>query len=388
MALTQAPLRRVPVPTIAVTIGMVLATGALLLLVWEVRRVLSWIVVAALLAIVLGPVVDLTERRLHLRRSVATLLVFLVAVVAFAGILTVFIRPLATEGAQLVDKAPAYIDQARAGRGPVGALIKRYKLDQYVARNQARLREIGSHITTPAIGVLRSVFSTLVGLVSIFVLTFLMVLQGPKLLAAWTAALPERRRDRVRRVAADAAKAVTGYVTGNLVISVIAGGLTFIVLWILGVPYKGVVALFVGFADLIPLVGATLGAVVAVIVAALHSLTAAIVMIVFFIVYQQAENHLLQPVVMSRTVALSALTVLVSVLIGVELLGFLGALLAIPIAGVLSVISRDIYDSYRGRLKPEPTLGEDEVPASSSAAPLEPGERREQPTRPRGTLRD
>jgi predicted PurR-regulated permease PerM len=388
MALTQAPLRRVPVPTIAVTIGMVLATGALLLLVWEVRRVLSWIVVAALLAIVLGPVVDLTERRLHLRRSVATLLVFLVAVVAFAGILTVFIRPLATEGAQLVDKAPAYIDQARAGRGPVGALIKRYKLDQYVARNQARLREIGSHITTPAIGVLRSVFSTLVGLVSIFVLTFLMVLQGPKLLAASTAALPERRRDRVRRVAADAAKAVTGYVTGNLVISVIAGGLTFIVLWILGVPYKGVVALFVGFADLIPLVGATLGAVVAVIVAALHSLTAAIVMIVFFIVYQQAENHLLQPVVMSRTVALSALTVLVSVLIGVELLGFLGALLAIPIAGVLSVISRDIYDSYRGRRKQEPTLGEDEVPASSSAAPLEPGERREQPTRPRGTLGD
>jgi predicted PurR-regulated permease PerM len=388
MALTQPPLRRVPVRTIAVSIGMVLATGALLLLVWEVRRVLSWIVVAALLAIVLGPVVDLTERRLHLRRSLATLLVFLVALVAFAGMLTVFIRPLATEGAQLVDKAPAYIDQARAGRGPVGALIKRYKFDQYVARNQARLREIGSRITTPAINLLRSIFTTLLALVSIFVLTFLMVLQGPKLLAAWTAALPERRQERVRRVAADCAKAVTGYVTGNLVISVIAGGLTFIVLWILGVPYKGVVALFVGFADLIPLVGATLGAVVAVIVAALHSLPAAIVMIVFFIAYQQAENHLLQPVVMSRTVALSALTVLVSVLIGVELLGFLGALLAIPIAGVLSVISRDVYDSYRGRLKPEPTIGEEGVPATSSAAPLEPGDRPQQASRPDRVLPD
>ena len=251
-----------------------------------------------------------------------------------------------------------------------------------------RLREIGSRITTPAIGVLRSIFTTLLALVSIFVLTFLMVLQGPRLLAAWTAALPERRRERVRRVAADCAKAVTGYVTGNLVISVIAGGLTFIVLWILGVPYKGVVALFVGFADLIPLVGATLGAVVAVIVAALHSLVAAIVMIVFFIVYQQAENHLLQPVVMSRTVALSALTVLVSVLIGVELLGFLGALLAIPIAGVLSVISRDLYDSYRGRLEPEPTIGEDGVPATNSAVPLEPGDRPQQPTRPGGVLPD
>src|SRR6266496_571155 len=368
----QAPLRRVPVQTIAVTIGMVLLTGALLLLAWEIRRVLSWVVVAALLAIVLGPVVDLTQRRLHLRRSLATVLVFLVVVAAFAGMLTVFIRPLITEGGQLADRAPAYIEQAQAGRGPVGELIKRYRLDQYVARNQARLREAGSRITQPALGALRSIFSTLVALVSIFVLTFLMVLQGPKLLAAWMAALPTHRQERVRRVAADCARAVTGYMTGNLVISLIAGGLTFIVLWIMGVPYKGVVALFVGFADLIPLVGATLGAVVAVIVAALHSLVAAIVMIVFFIVYQQAENHLLQPVVMSRTVALSALTVLVSVLIGVELLGFLGALLAIPIAGVISVISRDLYDSYRGRLKPEPTIGEDETPVTSPAAPLEP----------------
>jgi predicted PurR-regulated permease PerM len=156
--------------------------------------------------------------------------------------------------------------------------------------------------------------------------------------------------------------------TGNLVISLIAGGTTFIVLWILGVPYRGAVALFVGFADLIPLVGATLGAVVAVIVAALHSLVAAIVMLVFFIVYQQVENHLLQPVIMSRTVSLSALTVLVSVLIGVELLGFLGALLAIPIAGVLSVIGRDLYDSYRGRLEPEPAIGEDQVPSTNDCA--------------------
>jgi predicted PurR-regulated permease PerM len=388
MALVQPPLRQVPVRTIAVAIGMVLVTGALLLLAWEIRRVLSWIVVAALLAIVLGPVVDLTERRLHLRRSLATLLVFVVVAAAFAGLLTVFVRPLITEGGQLADKAPAYIEQARAGRGPVGELIKRYNLDQYVARNQARLREAGSRITQPAIGALRSIFSTLIALVSIFVLTFLMVLQGPKLLAAWLAALPTQRQERVRRVAADCSKAVTGYVTGNLVISVIAGGLTFIVLWVLGVPYKGVVALFVGFADLIPLVGATLGAVVAVIVAALHSLPAGIVMIVFFIVYQQAENHLLQPVVMSRTVALSALTVLVSVLVGVELLGFLGALLAIPIAGVISVISRDLYDSYRGRLKPEPTIGEDEVPATNSRAPLEPGERPQQPSRSDEVLPD
>ena len=138
--------------------------------------------------------------------------------------------------------------------------------------------------------------------------------------------------------------------TGNLVISVIAGTLTYIVLWIMGVPYKGVVALFVGFADLIPLIGATLGAIVAIAVAALHSLPAALVVLVFFVVYQQAENHLLQPVIVSRTVQLSALMVTIAILLGVELLGFLGALLAIPVAGILHVIGRDLYDGYRGRL--------------------------------------
>ena len=176
-------------------------------------------------------------------------------------------------------------------------------------------------------------------------------------------------------MAADCAKAVTGYMTGNLVINVIAGTVTYVVLWIMGVPYRGVVALFVGFADLIPLVGATLGAVVAIAVAALHSLPAAIVVLVVFVVYQQLENHVLQPVIMSRTVQLSALTVLVSILIEVELFGFLGALLAIPVAGVLHVIGRDL-DSYRGRLKPEQPPG----PTRSRYRSLDHPTREQQPS--------
>jgi predicted PurR-regulated permease PerM len=368
------PRQRVPTRAIAVAIGMVLATAAILLLGWEVRRVLTWIVVAALLSVVLGPVVDLAEHRLHLRRALATLLVFLVFLVALAGIVTVFVRPLATEGPEFVDRLPGYVEDARAGRGPVGGLVQRYNLDQYLERNQGRLRESANRFTQPALGVLRSIFSTVVALVTIFVVTFLMVLQGPKLLQSWMAALPEDRQERVRRVAADCSKAVTGYMTGNLVISAIAGTLTYVVLWVMGVPYKGVVALFVGFADLIPLVGATLGAVVAIAVAALHSLPAALVVLVFFVVYQQAENHLLQPVIMSRTVQLSALTVTIAILLGVELLGFLGALFAIPVAGILHVIGRDLYDGYRGQLKTEPTIGQQRVPMSSPAAPDRPDE--------------
>src|SRR5215212_3946507 len=372
--LEPASRQRVPTRTIAVTIGMVLATAAILLLGWEVRRVLTWIVVAALLSIILGPVTDLVERRLHLRRSLATLLVFLLGFVLLVGVITVFVRPIAKEGPQFIDRAPAYVADAEAGKGPVGSLIKRYNLAEHVARNQARLREAGSRLTTPALAAVRSVFATIVGLVTILVLTFLMVLQGPQLVASWLAALPEDRQEHVRRVAADCSKAVVGYMTGNLLISVIAGTLTYIVLWIMGVPYKGVVALFVGFADLIPLVGATLGAIVAIGVAALHSLPAALVVLVFFIVYQQAENHLLQPVIMSRTVQLSALTVTIAILLGVELLGFLGALLAIPVAGILHVIGRDLYDGYRGQLKTEPTIGQQQVPMSSPDAPDRPNE--------------
>jgi hypothetical protein len=159
-----------------------------------------------------------------------------------------------------------------------------------------------------------------VALVTIFVLTFLMVLQGPKPLRSWISAVPEDRQERVRRVAADCSKAVTGYMTGNLVISVIAGTLTSIVLWTMGVPYKGVVALFVGFADLIPLVGPPCHHV----------------------------SH--RPAV--------GLTVTIAILLGVELLGFLGAL-AIPVAGILHVIGRDLDDGYR--IKPEPTIGQEKL---------------------------
>ena len=112
-------------------------------------------------------------------------------------------------------------------------------------------------------------------------------------------------------------------------------------------PFANVLAVWVGFADLIPLVGATLGAVPAVFVAFLHSTGAGIATLIFFIVYQQFENHVLQPMVMSRTVNLNPLLVLLTVLVGVELAGFVGALLAIPAAGVLQVVVRDLWESAR-----------------------------------------
>jgi predicted PurR-regulated permease PerM len=181
--------------------------------------------------------------------------------------------------------------------------------------------------------------------------------------------LPERHRERVRRVAADASRAVSGYMFGNLVISLIAGVAAYAFLRIAGVPYPEVLALWVAFADMIPLVGATLGAVPAIVVAFLHSTPVGIAAVVFFVVYQQFENNVLQVTVMARTVNVNPLSVFVSVLIGVEVFGLLGALLAIPAAGVIQVVVRDLWDERSGRPKPEPSIGTQEIPLSQ----LDPG---------------
>jgi predicted PurR-regulated permease PerM len=174
---------------------------------------------------------------------------------------------------------------------------------------------------------------------------------------------PERR-ERIRAVGTDCAKSITGYLSGNLLISVICGVLTYIVLKATGVQFAGLIALFVAVADLIPLVGATLGALIA---AAIHSIPALIVVAIFFLVYQQLENHLLQPVILSRTVKLNPLTVLISILVAVELAGVLGAFLAIPFAGMAQVIIRDLWDHRRGRPKETPTVTEDERPVDDVA---------------------
>lgn len=138
--------------------------------------------------------------------------------------------------------------------------------------------------------------------------------------------------------------------------------MTYVALKVMGVPFAGLIALFVAVADLIPLIGATLGAVVAVIAATVHSIPALIVIAVFFVVYQQLENHVLQPLILSRTVKLNPLAVLVSILVSVELAGILGAFLAIPIAGIIQVIIRDLWDHRAGRPKAKPTTGEEQVP--------------------------
>src|SRR3954453_6878975 len=360
----------VPVRTILATIGLILATVVAVLFVMRVEQVLVWMLIALFFTVALYPLVDLVQRRMTwCRRSLATLVVFLVVFLVLGGLLAVFAVPLATEGTQLAGQLPGIITEARAGRGPVGDLLERTNALQFVQNNQERISAFATSLGTPALNLLRGVGTGLVAAVTIFVLSYLAVLEGPKVVEGTLALFAPQRAERIRRVTRDCAKTVTGYISGNLLISVICGVLTYAVLKITGVGFAGLIALFVALADLIPLVGATLGAVVASIAAFLHSVPAGIAVVIFFVIYQQLENHLLQPVIFARTVKLNPLAVLIAILLATELAGILGALLAIPVAGIIQVVLRDLWDHRRGAPKPEPTVGEPQVPVDRAASP-------------------
>ncbi len=343
-AATRAP---VPWRTIAAGIAMVCATVAVLLILREISRIIVWLLVAGFLAVVLSPAVDQAQRHLRLPRVPATLIVFLVVIGVLGGMVYTFVRPVVDQVDTFLDSLPAAVEDAQEGRGAIGELVERYNLSTVIAENRDKIESQWTDAGAPALKVLRSIFNTVLSAITVVVLAFLLVVRGPQLGSATLALVAQGRREQVRNMGADAARAISGYMFGNLVISVIAGTVTYVLLLLLGVPYAAVIALFVAFADLIPMVGATLGAIPTIGLSFLHGTSAGVIALIFYVAYQQFENHVLQVTIMSKAVDVSPLTVMVSVLVGVELFGLVGALLAVPAAGTIQVVVGDLYRELR-----------------------------------------
>jgi predicted PurR-regulated permease PerM len=341
--------RPVPVKTILVTVGLVLATAGLIEIVIKLRRVIIWVGIAAFFAVVLHPAVEFGVRKLRLRRAVAALIVFVLGMAVLGAAAYAFIQPLANEVNDFVNNFPSYVNDAKAGRGTIGHVVKRYRIDGYVDRNQAKLKAALKTAEKPLVHLARGVLNTLTAIATIIVVTFLMLIEGPRMMENGLAVLSPNRRAHVTEVLTDATRALAGYVAGNLAMAIIAGGVCYLALIVLGVPFRGVLALWVGFTTIIPLVGAVIGAIPAVTVAFIHSTPAGIAMIVILIVYQQIENRTFAKRIMATTVALTPLATVVSVLIGFDLLGILGVLLAIPAAGVINVVVGDLWRYRRAR---------------------------------------
>jgi predicted PurR-regulated permease PerM len=344
----------VPTRTIVRVIALVLVAAAAVKIVDAVSHVLTWIAVSVFLAVALEPVVRVTERWMSRTWAVLTVFAGLLALVAL--FLAVLIIPIATQIDDLRDAAPGYLQRLERNQ-TIRDLNSRYKL---VQKAQDAAKQAPAQVFGAAGRFVNGVVATL----TVLFLTLFLMFELPTISRGLLSLLSEEQAARVRLVSADVNRSIGGYVLGNLAISVIAGATVGISLWILGVPYAAALAVFMGVCDLVPLVGATVGALAAIGVAfAAQGITAGIVMIVVNVVYQQFENHILQPIVYRKTVQLSAFLVLVAVLIGGELMGVLGALVAIPIAGSIQLVVREL----RQGVGETPVPGTDVSPEPGSA---------------------
>ena len=346
-----SPWALVPWRTIIGAVLVVAGFIALVVCINATRRIVLWMFIAGFFAIVFAPSVRRVERRVGGHRGLATAIVMFTAALTFFGLIALFLLPLRSQVIRTVTDLPGTVKAAGDGRGPIGHLVTRLNLNKLVQDHEKQLTTWANDATKAGVDIARIVLQGILAFVTIFVMAFLMLTQSSAMGENLLPLIPRRRRAAAQRVAVDAASAVSGYMIGNFLISLVAGVAAFICLLVLGVPNPAVYALWVAFADLIPLVGATLGAAVAVLAAFFHGTTAGVVALIFFILYQQFENSVLQMAVMSRTVKVNPLMVLLSVLIGVELFGIVGALLAIPLAGTIQVFVKEVWrETRRDRL--------------------------------------
>ena len=350
---SAADVRRVPLRTIIVAILAVAFFFLAGKLIYRLRDVLLLLLVAGFLALILNPIVHAVEQRAVKRHGLAVTVVAVLMVLAFTGLSFAFGYPLVNGITHLADNLPTYVANAEHGKNWYGKLVQRYHVQQWVAKNAPKLVTFGQGLAKPALSFGEGAVSLLFELFTIFVLVLLLLLEGPKLRRGLLSLFSPGQAREISAVASQVNRSVVGYMLGNFTTSVICGvTVVFVDLTVLGVPFPLLWALWVALVDFLPMIGGALAGIPVVLFALFaKGLTAGIITPVVFIVYTQIENHVLNPVVMSKTVRISPLLVLVSVLVAASLGdwvggifgGFVAALLAIPAAGALQVITREAW---------------------------------------------
>ena len=351
-----ADVRGIPLMTILATVAVVAAAYLMGRLIYKLREVLVIFALAAFIALLLDPLVLLLQRIGVKRRGVSVALVTVFALLVFAGLATAFGYPLVDGLTHLAHKLPTYVTQAEQGKGWLGHLVRRYHVQHWVDKNAPKIASFAKSLSKPALSLGAGALSALFLLVALFMLVLLLLLEAPKLRRGVLRLMEPGRAERAAFVAGEVSRSVTGYMAGNFITSVIAGLVVYVTLSILGVPFALLWALWVALVDFIPMIGGAVAGIPTVLFALTHSLTAGLVTLVVFVVYTQVENHVLNPVIMSRTVRINPLFVLVAILVGADLgsavAGFFGAfvgtLLAIPLAGSIQVIIREAWHSTDG----------------------------------------
>ncbi len=363
------PLSKVVTRTVLIVVAVVLA----LYVIYLVRKPISWLLIATFLAVALSGPVNLLSR--HMKRGLAITIVFLGLLVTPIAIGAVVLPPIVNGADDLARNAPAYAnDVANFVRDDprLKKLNEDYditsKLEEEAAQLPKRLGDAATVLRDVGFGIVNSIFAV----VTILIMTAFILGGGRRWIELWLRYLPEERAQRVERVLARSSRAVGSYVAGVLFQAATAGILAYLILSLLGVPFAAPLAVTIFFLDLIPMVGATIGAVIVAVVTLFNDFpTDTIVWIVWAIVYQQVENNLVQPQIQKRAVEINPFLVIVSVLFGGTLLGVLGAIVAVPVAASIQIAIREYMDE-RGIRPREEHAEEQEPPEPPPDAPAEP----------------
>jgi len=344
---------RVPLQAILITVGVVVLTLMAGRIVYKLRDVILLMAVAGFIALLLNPLVILLQRAGISKRGYAVAIVTVFAVLAFAGLAYSFGAPLANGLSHLISKLPSYVQSAEHGKGWIGHLVKKYHVQHWVEQNLPKLQSYAKNLSKPALKIGTGALAVGFDVFVVFILVLLLLLEGPKLRHGVLQFFAPARAARVTRIAGEVHRSVTGFMLGNFITSVIAGVVVFVTLLILGVPYALLWALWVALLDFLPLVGGALAGIPTGVFVLFHSVNDAIIFAVVFLAYTQIENHVLNPIVMSKTVRINPLLVLIAILVGANIGdlvggffgGFVGTLLAIPIAGSIQVVVREMWRS-------------------------------------------
>ncbi len=321
----------------------VLAAYALWQAVSSLGTVLTLLTVAFFLTLSLNPVVELLVRR-GLRRGGAVAAVFAMAVGAFVLLGFVVVPPVTQQAGELAQNAPHYVNDVLSNPRVQDIDQHYHVVDKIQEELNKRLTDSDfmSQVAGGVLGAGRIVAEGVFSALTVLVLTLYFLSSLPTLKQAAYAVVPASRRPRVISLSEEIMRRVGSYAIGQVVVAAVNAFCAWIMMSIVGIPYAAVLAVAVGFLGLVPMVGATLGAVLVAVVALFDDPTKAVIALVYFIVYQQTENYLVAPRIMQRTVSVPGAVTIVAALIGGTLLGMLGALLAIPAAAGLLLLYDEV----------------------------------------------
>jgi predicted PurR-regulated permease PerM len=349
--LAASDVRQVPIRAILFTVAVVVAVFLVGKLLYRLRDVVLLLLAGAFIALVLNPLVVALQNWKVRRRGAAVAVVTLWAVLVFAGLAVAFGYPLVNSLTHLANALPTYIMKAQEGQGWIGHLLRHYHVQSWVKRNSPKLVSLAEGLGKPALSVGKGAVSILLALATTFAYVVLLLLEAPKMKRVLLAALSPERAQRWSRIGGNVSRSVSGFVVGDFATSLIAGTVVFVTLTILNVPFAFLWGLWVALVDFLPTIGGALAGIPTVLFALAHSLSAGIITAIVFIAYTQIENHVLNPVVMSRTVKVNPLLVFLAVIVGAEIGawvgglfgGFVCALLAVPVAAALQIVVRELW---------------------------------------------